>query len=292
MSSFPATLDRHRKNLRVRTALLLGRLAPSVFARRLERPVFLIGCARSGTTLLAGMLGTHPQIAEWSEANYLWDPGWYPWRPEFRDKLPLEVDEPAFIARWWRENRHRRREIAAALGAYQTLASRPVLLNKSPNHTFRILQLLEMFPEARFIHMVRDGRAVAYSYAGHLRRKDKLREWPRDHRERFAASPEELVLHLAGVWSRSVREVEEQDRRLALADRGRLREVTYEGLVAEPRETLAALHRFLGVAERPEDPSRWRLRSQNHKWRQELSSETVETLERRLGDDLARRGYA
>jgi hypothetical protein len=285
-------LSRRRKNLRVRSALLLARLAPGWCSRQLRRPVFVVGCARSGTTLLAGMLGTHPQIAEWSEVNYVWDPGWYPWRPEFADKLPLEVDAAAFQKRWWRENRHRRREISAAFGAYQALEHRPVLVNKSPFHTFRIPRLLELFPDARFIHVVRDGRAVAHSYAGHLLRKGKLREWPAALRARLAADPEELALHTAGVWSRCLHEVEARDRELGLRERGLLFETSYERLVAEPAATLVRLHRFLAVEPWPGAADAWVLRNQNHKWRSALSADTRRQLAERLAADLDRRGYA
>lgn len=49
MTALPLPLVRRCKNLRVRLALLLGSLAPAPCARCLERPVFLVGCARSGT---------------------------------------------------------------------------------------------------------------------------------------------------------------------------------------------------------------------------------------------------
>ena len=291
MSPLPSSLERRRKNLRVRSALLLARVAPAGFAAQFRSPVFLVGCARSGTTLLAGMLGTHPRIAEWSEANYLWDPGWYPWRPAFAHKRPLEVDPVAFTARWWSENRQRRQPIAAAFGAYQALHGGEVLLNKSPFHTFRIPHLLELFPDARFVHVVRDGRAVAHSYAGHLLRKGKLREWPEELREELTADPHRLVLRTAEVWRQSTAEVETRVRELDLATRGRLAETTYEELVADPAGVLAGLHRFLGVEPRPADANAWVLKNQNHKWRATLPAAVRDELEARRADDLVRRGY-
>lgn len=288
----PVPLARRRKNLRVRCALLLARIAPGWCSGQLHRPVFVVGCARSGTTLLAAMLGDHPQIAEWSEANSLWDPGWFPWRPELQGEPPLEVDTAAFNERWWRQNRHRRRDVAAAFGAYQALEGRELLLNKSPFHTFRVPQLLELFPEARFVHLVRDGRAVAHSYANHLLHKGKLREWPAELARRFESDPEGLVVHAAGVWSRSLCEVAACDRRLALSARGLLIELSYEELIAEPAATLVRLHRFLAVKPRPGDAGRRLLRDQNHKWRAALSAETRRELAARLAADLEARGYA
>jgi hypothetical protein len=288
----PGWAERKRKNLRVRAARLLGRVGPGLFARRLAQPVFVLGCARSGTTILTALLGDHPLVAEWSEANQVWDPGWYPWRPELQGKLPMEIDPAGFTRRWALESEPRWREIYGTFGAYQWLAGRPIFLNKSPFHTFRIPQLLERFPEARFVHVVRDGRAVAYSYADHLLRKGKLREWPAEEREILSSDPSLVAVRTAGVWRRSLLEVELQTHRRDLATKGRMHEVRYEDLVHDPDRALGALHRFLGIPELPFERSRWRLQSMNHKWRERLSAQIIQQLTELLEPWLLAKGYA
>ena len=41
--------------------------------RLIPRPVFLLGCARSGTSILGEALATHPEIAYLFEASFLWN---------------------------------------------------------------------------------------------------------------------------------------------------------------------------------------------------------------------------
>ena len=152
--------------------LALARRLPGWAGRQLRNPVFLIGVARSGTTVLADLLGAHPQIANWSELNQLWDPRGYPWDASNGARPPDWVEPLEFVRRWWADTPPEyRRAVRGALGAYQFFSRKPVLLNKSPMHTFRVPQILEMIPEARFVYLVRDGRAVAYSYAGKISAK-------------------------------------------------------------------------------------------------------------------------
>lgn len=83
---------------------LLPRLVldPSGFcAGRLKRPVCLLGCPHGGKTVLAHMLGTHPDIAHYpDEAHRLWHPHLYLWRDSSlkRTVRPLWADPDTFAA--------------------------------------------------------------------------------------------------------------------------------------------------------------------------------------------------
>ena len=267
------------REIRARAAMALGRRFPAVFAPRLGAPVFLAGCARSGTTLLAELLGLHPRIARWSEANRVWDPGWYPWRPGLTDRAPLELDPESFVDAWWRENAGRLDEIRAVFGAYRWLGGDELFLNKSPIHAHRLTQLVEAFPGARFLHLVRDGRAVVRSHGRKLLAQDKLREWPAEARERMLAHPDELHRLLARFWARTIEAVGERERLLGLAEAGRWHELRYEDLCARPAETLAEVHEFLGLEPRPGDAGRVEIRSQNRKWREAFGPDLLAELE-------------
>src|SRR5687767_8932943 len=72
---------------------------------RVRRPIFIIGCARSGTTLVNSLFAAHPEVAVWSEANDVWDPSWYPWRDSGSARPPLELEPQEFTRRWSEENR-------------------------------------------------------------------------------------------------------------------------------------------------------------------------------------------
>jgi len=279
------------REIRAFGAMWLGGRFPGFFAPRLGPPVFLVGCARSGTTLLAELLGIHPRIARWSEANRVWDPGWYPWRPGRTDRLPLELDPQAFVDAWWRENAGRLDEIRATFGAYRWLGGDDLLLNKSPIHAHRLSHLAQAFPGARFVHLVRDGRAVVHSHGRKLLAQGKLREWPAEARERLLARHEDLYLLLARFWTRSLETASGCARRLRLTEDGRWRELRYEDLCADGAETLAGLHAFLGVEPRPGDAGWIEIRSQNRKWRDAFEPGLLARIEEEMHPVLEAYGY-
>ena len=79
---------------------MLARVSPGPLSRSPRNSVFLIGSARSGTTLFSGLLGANSYIGNWSEANHFWEPDWYPWKPENSRYSPLEYEPRSFTQRW------------------------------------------------------------------------------------------------------------------------------------------------------------------------------------------------
>lgn len=285
MSSFTS------KNVSIRLSPILAKGATSFFARQLRNPIFILGCGRSGTTLTARLLATHADVAEWSGANAIWDPGWYPWRESLVGKPPIEVDAEAFNWRWWTEAEPRLDTIRATFGAFQWMNRRKCFVNKSPFHTFRIPQLAATFPDARFIHVVRDGRAVAYSYARHLQGKGKLREWPSGLRRRFEASTDQLALWLARFWVTSLHEVESHVGNSGST--ARVLQVRYEDVCANPTGSLHRVCDWVGLKDSGFGTrlDTLRLTSRNDKWRDSLSLETQARFVDLLHDELTRLGY-
>jgi len=179
---------------------LLATRYPDFAASKIVRPVFLIGCGRSGTTLLNNLLRLHVDIACWSEANEILDPEWYPRQKHGKSdryRAPLEYDPVAFTRDWWESAKVRQRHVRACFGAYQLLRRKRIFINKSPFNTFRIPHLLEMFPDARFVHIARDGRAVVYSYVRKFLDQNKLEEWPEPQRTLFTESFDDLAVWLS-----------------------------------------------------------------------------------------------
>ncbi len=271
----------------------LAKVYPDFWACQLRNPVFLIGCFRSGTTLLTKLLGMHRDIANWSEANEILDPKWYPWRPANSNLAPLEYDPVAATTRWWNDNQSRQKEIQAIFGVYQWLQRKPYFLNKSPYNTFRIPYLLKMFPKARFIHIYRDGRAVAYSHAIKLTKGNKLQEWSEPHQSLFIESFDELVVWQAAFWKTCLEEVAYQDKAMKLTKTGTLLSLTYEELCTDTPGTLDRICQYISV-----DPSRFlqavdyeQTMAQNYKWKENLEKGLVRRMEIAMEPLLTQNGY-
>lgn len=271
----------------------LAKVAPDFSANQLKNPIFLIGSFRSGTTLLAGLLGMHRDIANWSEANEIFDPQWYPWRPTNSHLPPLEFNPQAFTERWWNDAQTRPHEIKAIFGAYQWLQRKPYFLNKSPYNTFRIPHLLELFPSARFVNIHRDGRAVAYSHAIKLTKEEKLKEWPEPQQSQFAESFDEMLVWMAGFWKEIMDEVARQDAALKLTESGLMLNLTYEKLCADPFSNLEQICQFVGL-----DSNRFlsqvkqeKVDGRNYKWKEKLDEQVVSRMVAQMEPAFSQNNY-
>jgi hypothetical protein len=183
------------------------------------------------------------------------------------------------------------RRLKAVLGSYQTLCGRRFVVNKSVLITFMIPHVLRLFPDARFIHLLRDGRAVAHSFAKMERRK--IDRHPEPYRKQRLDLPfKALVKEFARHWRQHIAEIEMQRRALNLDEDGRIHELRYEDLCADPQEQLMDLARFLGA-----DPDRFGdrlhvvIEDQNYKFRDELDEATVLHISGLMQPELSLKGY-
>lgn len=112
--------------------------------------IFLLGTARSGTTFLGRTaLSQANDLCYWGEPNHVWMHG-HAYRRH--DELTA-ADANESVKRYIRERFAERLEASGA----------KVLLEKTPANCLRLPFIREVFPEARFIHLTRDGRAVVRS---------------------------------------------------------------------------------------------------------------------------------
>ena len=233
-----------RQALARRAAILGARLAPGLGERRLGRPCLVVTAGRSGSTFLMRVLDELSGLAVYpGEANRLWHPRAYP-RRRFGDRVPSIWRQPGRFADY--TLRHRTatdaRRLRAALGGYRALMGGGGLVVKSAMIQFILPWVVEAVPGARFLHLVRDGRAVALSYGRRLLAR----------RARGGEAPEpdaELLRQLASYWQETVDAVARADAELGLGADGRLLEVTYESLCADPAAELRRLAAYLGVAQ-------------------------------------------
>jgi Sulfotransferase family len=192
--------------------------------------LFLIGAPRSGTTWLQIMLAKHADISTCQETHlfsgYL-APLQRSWRHHDGDRrgvgLRAAISHDRFVAL--------QRDFALAV--LDSVGETPVVLEKTPAHISVLDDIREVLPEARFIHIVRDPRAVTASLAA--AGKDWGRSW---------ASTS--ALHNARRWVSNVSDGLAL-RQLPAATYFELR---YEDLLADPAQHLREIFSWIGV-----DPS-------------------------------------
>lgn len=125
-----------------------------------DRPVFVLGSPRSGTTILARALAKHPLLHAFPETDMLFG--------LFGDGRLERVFTQAQPGTFLRLEQVARAEFfeAAGSGFRQLLAKRSDgkrWIDHTPAYTLMAATLAELFPSARFLHIVRDGRWVVNS---------------------------------------------------------------------------------------------------------------------------------
>ncbi len=115
----------------------------------LDRPLFVIGAARSGTTLVAESIARHSHLAFWNEPKYVWRHGAARAPNDIRTAAEASPEVIAYI----RER----------FAKFTISANKLRFLEKTPSNCFRIGFMHRVFPTGLFIHLVRDGRDVAAS---------------------------------------------------------------------------------------------------------------------------------
>ena len=276
---------------------MLGFVAPD---RRLHNPAFLVGCMRSGTTLLAGLLGRCDGVVHCPfELKQIWSQvgGVSMASPKTRDTTCAELDADdvrpgqadalteAFVAEMDRNRGSR--------------AGGGVFLNKNPHLANKLPFVQALFPEARFLFIVRRLPTVVASikklFADVAQRQQTWHHWPLPdpdvrarcweafHHEPPPASadasrcfPGGDVRHIAEYWLETNAAI---SRFAAAGGRGRSLVLHQEHLIARPEDEVARCLEFLGVPrpdlswlERQVDPGR------NEIWDSRLTADELTAL--------------
>jgi hypothetical protein len=206
-----------------------------------RRPFFIVSAPRSGSTLLRLILDTHPRLA-------VPPPGWlldlvYPYlysygdlgKPENLLALAEDILKTPTVGKW--PIKIVPAELAAAAraptfaGVYEALheayahgEGKARWGEKTPRNSFWMDEIRALFPDAQFIHIVRDGRDQAIDISDSLL-------WPYS------------VYSGASLWQRYVNAVRDSAERLP---REAFHEIRYEDLCAAPEAAIRGLCEFLG----------------------------------------------
>lgn len=274
-------------------------------------PIFIVGHWRSGTTLLSVMLDRHSAIAVTPETHFVEQMA-----PRFSPSWPNPKERPEiapidFIARMLNDTRlvDLRLEPArvleclgerpltpdnvfdSVLRCYAVRHNKPLVAEKTPGHLHYLELLLEWFPDARFVWVIRDGRDAVLS----------TRRLP------WVSLP---LWDLSLRWRRNMKEL----RRFERLYPHRIHRVRFETLLQQPGPEVARLCVFLDVPYEPLEPEPasnptpssvvpgWELdwkgratapidRSRIEAWRNEANEREVLLMECLMGQQLEALGY-
>lgn len=252
-------------------------------------PTFIIGCGRSGTTILSRLLRHHPEIAAFpGEENHLWHPKIYPWYRTTPPCPPFWVN-PYEYTKYSIETRTAIDDsiIKRLFGTFQRLVNRRIFLCKSAMVTFMISYIDELFDKPRYIHIYRDGRAVALSYA--KKEKSTININPGVFKERgYFLDFDKLLIRSAILWTEHIMEVE----RMKPILQDRIIEIAYEDLVSNTSGVLNTIFQFLGIDSSSFRLSpRTKLTNMNYKVSNELTKEKLRKISDAISDSLRIKGY-
>ena len=302
-------------------------MSKNIIEFMLNRTVFLLGAGRSGTTLLYKLLCLH-QNARYISNFHIRGPLWFPantvssvfanypslrkwaWfqekgnayfmnRPFFRRLIPTPVEgekvyEKCGFSALPNNNLSLTTDnytcLKKVFDSYHT-SSEQVFINKRTSNNQRISFLANSFGEAKYINLVRDGRAVAYSL--------NQVEWWNEHILWWAGrTPKEMEaqgyspLTLSSMnWVKDVRAIQSG---LAAIEPDNVLDICFEDLMANPVGVLTQTCQFMGLEVNKELIRVWQnvgLGESSEKWRAAWNDKMLDTVMLEQTSLLAELGY-
>ena len=183
------------------------------------------GAPRSGTTMFRTLLGRHPSVVSGPETTVFLRRITAP-----RHLGPRLRLSPRLIERWQIESRSQIEFIERFREAVIADPQRPIWVEKTPANVFHFGFIAHAFPNARLVHVIRDGRDAVCSL--------RQQPWAKIPRTIMRDSPE-AARRCGLIWAASVR------AGIAHRHNPQYWELRYEDLVTEPEQALRALMAFL-----------------------------------------------
>lgn len=269
-------------------------------------PIFIVGVHRSGTTLLRYMLNSHPDIYIPPESDFI--PRFFLRNPDKEisvhdvdRKLQIIFSKYRFVREWKGQppnitifNDYEKTPNGFLTCIYQLYAKQYNAHrwgDKTPIYCSYIPLIDSIFPDAQFIHIIRDGRDVALSM---------LEKWGKRD---FHID----IYFTAKNWVRRISQARQEGMPLG---RERYLEIHYENLVENPKRELIKVCTFLGeryfpamsephiLGESDIEPGSFHDSIRNppstkriNRWKEGLSSSDLHIFEFIAGDLLVELGY-
>jgi len=252
-----------------------------------EPHVFVLGAPRSGTTLMFRILFVHPEFYGLDYETFFFVP-----RNLFNDdkKCQLNNNFQSFSVEEIIQVRNQSRDI---IHFYDNLAKLIApreggqhFLEKTPPHVLYLRFLIKKLPNAKFIHMIRDGRDC---YVSH---------------KRLGPQSQWSITDFAKMWRDHIL------ARQRVGEHHQIIDIKYEEFVQEPLETTKKIMNFLGEdffdqqidpkyysnTNRVENPGHERLKqpitsASVGSWREKMTAKEIAIFNRIAGSKLQELGY-
>jgi len=143
-----------------------------------ESPIFIVGCPRSGKTLLRNLLRSHPNIAISPESHFI--PNFYkafgnPSNEREAYQLAKRILSLHWVRKWGLSVEpsmfvHDRTFARVVSRIYQTFAQsrgKRRWGDETPSYIYELPLLFELFPHCKVLHVIRDARDVALDWLKH-----------------------------------------------------------------------------------------------------------------------------
>ena len=237
-------------------------------------PVVLYGALRSGTTLMRLILDGHREICCPDERDFMVD-------SLYAEDGKLKLDQEfLYEDRIFLSSGLTVPQVTDGKAAFDNLLAEDRSKTDKPHHVLvmhrRLRTMLRLYPDMRFIHLVRDPRDVAHSSIG----------------MGWAGNTWFGIDHWIGTET-------EWDKHSPLIPPDQVFSLCYEDMLEAPEETLTHLCDFIGV---PYDPAMLNFSETStyapidpklaYQWRRKQSEDEVADSEYKLADMLSARGYA
>lgn len=283
-------------------------------ATTISQPILVIGTHRSGTTFLGGTLARHRDVAYWEEPRHIWAHG----HAFNRDDVLTAEDATPKITAY----------IRGAFADFLAKSGKRRLLEKTPSNCLRLDFIDRIFPDARYLHIYRDGRAVVRStsevnqgtpHAEWVWKRltgTPITEWPALIPRAARTFGRKLTGRKMAYWGPCPpgwkRWVQEDAPHVILAkqwrytiepvldfrervDAARWIDMAYEDFMREPVDRIVQLQEFagLGVDDRVVEFVRTTVDpTRQGKWRDELTDDVLADIRPVMEPALERLGYA
>jgi len=203
------------------------------------KPIFIVGCPRSGTTLLASRLNLHSQIAVSSEThffeilnNFFLINVIYPLtyrgihRLLFYSQMKdLKIDFNDFIKLFNQTEKQYINVFDISMDLYRSKVNKKYWCEKTPQHLKHLSNIYYYYPNAKVICILRDGRDVALSLS--------KAPW---HENNIAMSSLE--------WNENIKYLNQANSKYS---KEKFFVLKFEQFIENPQDSLKSICNFIGV---------------------------------------------